>query len=120
MATHRVLGVSDYYLAVVAYETALPPDNGRLRFFVRNGRCTKDGFPRLLPYLVDTAKNKSAAIRRRCLDYAMLALARWSDAAFDRCAVQLRCDGCLSLSRLASAAGGVRYNTVLLFVRSAA
>ncbi|CAN0506672.1 unnamed protein product, partial [Ectocarpus sp. 8 AP-2014] len=25
--------------------------------------CTKDGFPRLLPYLVDTAKNKSAAIR---------------------------------------------------------
>ncbi|CAM9196819.1 unnamed protein product [Ectocarpus fasciculatus] len=52
--------------------------------------CTKDGFPRLLPYLVDTAKNKSAAIRRRCLDYAMLALARWSDAAFDRYAVQLR------------------------------
>ncbi|CAM9791989.1 unnamed protein product [Ectocarpus sp. 4 AP-2014] len=52
--------------------------------------CTKDGFPRLLPYLVDTAKNKSAAIRRRCLDYAMLALARWSDVAFDRCAVQLR------------------------------
>ncbi|CBJ26850.1 OSJNBb0002J11.18 [Ectocarpus siliculosus] len=52
--------------------------------------CTEDGFPRLLPYLVDTAKNKSAAIRRRCLDYAMLALARWSDAAFDRCAVQLR------------------------------
>ncbi|CAN0543194.1 unnamed protein product, partial [Ectocarpus sp. 8 AP-2014] len=46
--------------------------------------------PRLLPYLVDTAKNKSAAIRRRCLDYAMLALARWSDAAFDRWAVQLR------------------------------
>ncbi|CAM9417422.1 unnamed protein product [Ectocarpus sp. 13 AM-2016] len=52
--------------------------------------CTKDGFPRLLPYLVDTAKNKSAAIRRRCLDYAMLALARWGDAAFDRFAVQLR------------------------------
>lgn len=53
-------------------------------------RCTKDGFPRLLPYLIDTVKNKSAAIRRRCLDYAMLALARWSDSAFDRYVMQIR------------------------------
>ncbi|CAM9305616.1 unnamed protein product [Scytosiphon promiscuus] len=52
--------------------------------------CTKDGFPRLLPYLVDTSKNKSAAIRRRCLDYVMLALARWNDAAFDRHVGQIR------------------------------
>ncbi|CAM9218512.1 unnamed protein product, partial [Hapterophycus canaliculatus] len=52
--------------------------------------CTEDGFPRLLPYLVETAKNKSAAIRRRCLDYAMLALARWNDAAFDRHVGQIR------------------------------
>eukprot|EP00752_Nemacystus_decipiens_P012648 g11203.t1 len=52
--------------------------------------CTRDGFPRLLQYLIDTSKNKSAAIRRRCLDYAMLALARWSDASFDRYAPQIR------------------------------
>eukprot|EP00903_Cladosiphon_okamuranus_P018792 g17287.t1 len=52
--------------------------------------CTKDGFPRLLQYLIDTSKNRSAAIRHRCLDYVMLALARWSKASFDRYAPQIR------------------------------
>lgn len=61
------------------------------RRLINSFRCTRDGFPRLLQYLIDTSKNKSAAIRRRCLDYVMLALARWSDASFDRYAHQIRC-----------------------------
>lgn len=62
-------------------------------------RCTTDGFPRLLPLLIESARNKSAAIRRRCVDYAMVALARWGDAAFERHLTQTGYDGGLTHSK---------------------
>lgn len=84
-------------LYIEGFPLRVPPNS--IVKLVSGHRCTTDGFPRLLPLLTESARNKSAAIRRRCLDYAMLALARWGDAAFERHLTQTRYN-CPSLVRL--------------------
>lgn len=48
--------------------------------------CTRQGFPRILPPLLEGAAGalKNDAARRRCVDAVTLALWRWEEAAFER------------------------------------
>ncbi|CAM9347319.1 unnamed protein product [Chrysoparadoxa australica] len=46
--------------------------------------CTREGFPRMLPQLLESARGKNGSMRACSVHYLRLSLIRWSNAAFDK------------------------------------